>query len=432
MVFKRIRELFGKERKDGGEIPFGELPELLNQREQKIAQHLEKEVSIRRPQILKAIEKIQEILDSFAEIERKPSSHPKLERIAQSSLPHFVHSISQHIGRPLPTAPEEFYQDAASLLKSCITTMRGTGKYLPMVFPDEMKALRLEIGVIGRSMNELTSAFSLAAKNRQAIASLRKISDAIYSLGEEQERREICIEKLENQLRDIQVEKEGIGQSLKSLEKSGEFRILEEERSNLARKEKDVTNLRLQKDQTIGTVLSVYRRASRIARHHNDDSTEKRLEEVIGILESPRRDCTQMRESIRLSIPTLLVQIQTGILTLKGQDEQYIFSSPALPYEEVSRACIEIQTAVAEVDEMRTGIQKLPVHEMLLHLKGEEGRVIHRYEKLSQRLSEEKEKWEELRAKVLTGKQELHQQVSAVMGQEFTVVFDQSEKHKDQ
>jgi hypothetical protein len=207
-MLNRLRMLLGK----GGstpatEIPFEDLPGYIQKQEDSIRDRVEMEVTARRPHILSAIRALEEILNSLSDSERSPSPHPKLEKIAQSSLPHFVRSFQQHLSRPLPIDAEEYYHEVSVLLKGCITTMRGAGKYLPAVFPEEMKALRHEIGEIGHAMNEMTAIFSQAKEERRRLASLQHTWDEIRSLRVEQAERQASIAALDARAKILQDEK---------------------------------------------------------------------------------------------------------------------------------------------------------------------------------------------------------------------------------
>jgi predicted type IV restriction endonuclease len=411
-MLKRLRTLFGKgDKLASNEIPFEDLPSYIEREEDTIRRHLENEVATRLPQIVSAIETLQQILDSLSNIERTPSSHPKLEKIAQSSLPHFVRSFQQHINRPLPDDADEFYHEVSLLLKGCITTMRGAGKYLPAVFPEEMKALRHEIGIIGRKMNELTTIFSQAKEEKQRLSSLRVQWNAIRSLLSEQEDRKASIGKIRIQMSSLQEERARIERSLEDLQKSDAFKILVQEQAQLTRSEEEVRNLKLQKEQGLGVVISVYRRAARIARHQNNREREKMMEESINLLESSPRECEQIRKYLSETLPSLMELIQTGTLSLKGQDEQRIFSSGEVASGEVYHACMEIRASADMLEEKKKRIREMPAHADLLHLKGEEGRISHSYERLLEEQEEQETALQSLPERIRMLIAELKQQV---------------------
>jgi hypothetical protein len=425
-MLKRLRTLFGKGSKlASNEILFEDLPSYIEREEDTIRRHLENEVAIRSPQIVSAIETLQQILDSLSNIERTPSSHPKLEKITQSSLPHFVRSFQQHINRPLPDEADEFYYEVSLLLKGCITTMRGAGKYLPAVFPEEMKALRNEIGIIGRKMNELTAIFSQAKVEKQRLSSLRIQWNAIRSLLSEQEDRKASIGKIRIQMSSLQEERARIERSLADLQKSDAYKILVQEQAQLTRSEEEVRNLKLQKEQGLGVVISVYRRAARIARHQNNREREKMMEESINLLESSPRECEQIRKYLSETLPSLIELIQTGTLSLKGQDEQRIFSSGEVASGEVYHACMEIRASADMLEEKKKRIREMPAHADFLHLKGEEGRISHSYERLLEEQEEQETALQSLPERIRMLIAELEQQVPEAFKGSCSLMFTQ-------
>jgi hypothetical protein len=424
IVLDRLRLLFGKEEKTTKELSFEGLPSFIDEREKSIRRHLEEEVANRRPQISSAIDNIRELLDSFSDSDRKPSSHPKLEKITQSSLPHFVRSLQQNIDRPLPSGEaDEFYYEAALLLKGCITTLRGAGKYLPMVFPEEMKALRKEISIIGRTINELTTIFTKAGEERQQLASLRNTWHALQSLITEQTERDVRVKTLISRQDAVQKERELVKQSLEELERSQDYGILEEHQTHLAHLEKEVMNLERQKEQILGVILSVYRRAARIARHQNNREREKLIEEAIDLLESAQRECEPTRYCIQKMATIIIELIQSGALSLKGQDEQRIFNAAEKTSDEVYHICRQILAADGAVEAMKKQIREMPVHATLLHLKGEEGGISHTYEKILKERAEEEEALKTLIERIASLEDQLEQQVPALFGGECSLIF---------
>jgi hypothetical protein len=423
-VLDRLRTLIRKEgKKPIKEIPFDDLPSYIERREESIRRHLEEEVSVRRPQIISAIESLQNIIDSFSDIERKATSHPKLEKITRSSLPHFVRSFQQHINRPLPAGADDFYHEAGVLLKGCITTMKGAGKYLPMVFPEEMKALRNEIGIIGRTINELTTLFSQAGEERSQLLSLRDKWNAIRSLRAEEEERRARVESLCAQVKALQEEREQVIRSLEGLRRSEDYRILKERQMQCTRLQEEEERLKLQKEQILGTVLTVFRRAARIARHHNNREMEKVIEQGIDLLEAAPRDCKQIERTMNGTLTPLLELIQSGALSLKGQDEQRIFSTHESLTAEVFKACRDILAAEEAMDTIKKKIQEMSVHVNLLHLKSEEGRIIHVYEKILQEQSEEKGALVDLPGRIRTLQEDLEKQVPMIFEGECSIIF---------
>jgi hypothetical protein len=423
-MLNRLRTLFGKGAKSPSrEIAFEDLPAHIEKQENSIREYLDREVAARRPHIVTAIDSLKDILDSFSDVERTPSSHPKLEKIAQSSLPHFVRSFQQHINRPLPPEPEAFYHEVGVLLKGCITAMKGAGKYLPAVFPEEMKELRHHIGIIGRTMNELTALFSQAKKERERLATIRGRWDAIRSLLAEQEERRALIGTLHARSHALQEEREQVMRSLEELRRSDAYGILMDQQDQLAYREKEVRDLKLQKEQTLGAVLSVYRRAARIARHQNNREREKMMEESIALLESSPRNCEQIRENLGRTLTVITELIQTGTLSLKGQDEQRIVSSPEATSGEVFRACREMQSAGDLLETERRRIHETPVQANLLNLESEQGRIAHACEKILQEQQEQDAVLRTLPERIQTLTEELGQEVPEVFGEECSVMF---------
>ncbi len=404
-MLDRLRTLLGKGDRTPPLIPFADLPRYIKEKEDEERGHLEEEVTARRPQVASALEELQRILDALSEAKRTPSSHPKLEKIAQSSLPHFIRSIQQHINRPLPSDVEEYYRELSVLLKGCITAMKGAGKYLPAVFPEEMKDLRHQIGIIGRTLNELTAIFSHTKEKRAQLAVLRTQWDEIHTLQGEQKDRFDRITALQTQFHELERERTGINQSLTDLQRGEEYSVLVEELEDLTQLENAVQRTKLQKEQALAIVLSVCRRAARIARHQNNRENEKMLEAIVDLMESSGHNCEEIRKELGETVPRVMEMIQIGALTLKGQDEQRMFSGIEYVSKEVFQSCLDIRSATIKLEEARQRIQEMPVNARILHLKGEESRVVHSMEKMRLEVQEHETALKELpnRVQTLTG-----------------------------
>jgi hypothetical protein len=432
-MLNRLRMLLGKGAQSPvQEIAFEDLPVYIERQESSIREHLENEVVTRRPQIATAIAGLQEILEAFSSIERTPPSHPKLEKIAQSSLPHFLRSFQQHLNRPLPQEAEAYYHEVGVLLKGSITTMKGAGKYLPAVFPDKMKALRFQLGIIGRTMNELTAIFSQAKAEREQLSSVRGRWNTIRSLIVEQTERKARMDTLRTRAQNLQEEKERIQKSLEELQRSDDYRILMDQQEHLARLKEEVKERKLQKEQSLGAVLSVCRRAARIARHQNNREKEKKMEEFIDLLESSPRDCEQIQAQLQGTLPLITEMIVSGTLSLKGQDEHRIFSSPEVATGEVFQACREIRAGGDLLDQKERMIAEMPVHTDLLRLKGEESRVIHAGEKLLQEQEEQETALRDLPERIRTLLDDLDRQIPEIFKGECSIRFAKLGEIKEQ
>ncbi len=423
-MLDRLRTLIGKGAKPSKiEIAFMELPQYIEREELTLRDRLEQEVATRRPQVTTALETIQEILNALSEIERAPSSHPKLEKIAKSSLPHFIRSVQQHIGRPLPLEAEAFYHELSLILKGCITALKGAGKYLPAVFPDEMKALRHEIGIIGRTINELTAIFSQVKQERVQLSSLRAEWSEIQALQTELEKGKDRLTELQAQMQTVEIERQRVDDSLTDLQKSDAYAFLVGQQEQFNYLEREVQDLRLKNEQSLGVFLSVYRRAARIHRHQNNREGERRMEESIALLESSPHNCSDIRENLLETSPLLLEMIRAGTLTLKGQEEQRIAAGPESVSTEVWQSCSDVQAAENRLENQKRMIREMPVQTELLHLKGEESRVLHLHERILQEQEEQKKALQNLPVRLQTLMDELEQKAPEILKNECSILF---------
>ncbi len=115
---------------------------MLDDRDKSSRISLEHETLLPMQNIRNAMAQLQHIINGIAGAEHDPAIHPKLKSIAKNSLPLFVKAMNASLSRELPADIEEFYAAAVECVKGCLNSTRGQGRYLQVVFPEEMKAVK--------------------------------------------------------------------------------------------------------------------------------------------------------------------------------------------------------------------------------------------------------------------------------------------------
>ena len=126
---------------------------------------------------------LQNIVNTIAKAEHDPEIHPKLKSIAKNSLPLFVKAMNSSLVRELPEDIENFYPAAVESLKSCLNSTRGQGRYLQIVFPEEMKAVRTGIDTIGREINGITAALTDYRKEKTLVDNILNLHTALIDIN---------------------------------------------------------------------------------------------------------------------------------------------------------------------------------------------------------------------------------------------------------
>ena len=162
-----LKKILGRKEPELTPIPFDSIPEWLAARRESALSTLGSETTVPVRNIRNAAAQLQHIVNSIAGAEHDPKIHPKLKSIAKNSLPLFVRAMNASLAKELPDEVGEFYPAAVECVKGCLNSTRGQGRYLQVVFPDEMKSVKTGIDAMGREINGLTDSLGRYRKSRQ-------------------------------------------------------------------------------------------------------------------------------------------------------------------------------------------------------------------------------------------------------------------------
>jgi hypothetical protein len=416
MVLDRFRGLF-REGKGPRELRTKDLPEYFSEQERARQRRLAAEVDAHRSRIQAAIDEIREILKTLEEGEQKMGTHPKLEKIGRSALPQLVRSLRLHINRTLPEDPESYYREAGNVLKGCIDALRGAGKYLPPLFPEEMKALRAEIRTLGQSINAMTASLSQFHEEERSLTRTTGVYQRLIALKQEREEHVARILTLEKEIQTSETKLEDIRRSLAELTNRPEYGELNRRQVALEHQEVQQKSHHLQSERIHGTVLSVYRRALRLARRHEGKETPALLEKTIEILESEQPSCEQIQMQLERSISALTGMIKGGDLIVKGQEESTLFGDLEEMVRTVMRDCQERMALEETLRLMRDAIERSPIVIQKEALEKEHEQLTSLNKDLQQRLEKEREMLDRFSHQEAVAKENLANSIAELPGE---------------
>ncbi len=393
MVLERFRGLF-RGGKGSRELRTDDLPGYFSEQEKEHQRRLAAEVDAHRSQIREAIEGIRGILEDLEEGEQKMGTHPRLEKIGKSALPQLVRSLRMHINRPLPEDPDSYYQEAGNVLKGCIEALRGAGKYLPPIFPEEMKALRSEIRTLGQSINAMTATITQLREEERTLKDADDAYRRLVALRQENRDRITYAHALEQKIQAIESELEDVRRSLAELPSRPEYEEVNRRQTLLSEREAQWNAHHLQSERIYGTVLSVYRRALRLARRHGGKEAPALLDQAIEIVSIQDPGCEEIRIRLERSISILTEMIQRGELILKGQEENSLFGDEREMAKTVVRNCEERVALKKALVSLRDEISRSPLIILREALTGDQDRLEARRSELLEEHHQEQERIE--------------------------------------
>jgi uncharacterized coiled-coil protein SlyX len=160
-----------------------EVSPFLSQEKEKAEEVIRVGVLAHRTTVLQSQEAIAALLPALTPPRELPESHPKLRSITERSLPLFVKAMEAAVARPIPEDPEGCYREGGEVLRSCLRTMQGQGRYLSSTHRQEMQQIRDEVARMGKAINAMTEVIATARRRMgeidQAESAFRELAAAL-------------------------------------------------------------------------------------------------------------------------------------------------------------------------------------------------------------------------------------------------------------
>jgi hypothetical protein len=220
MVFKAIRGLLGKKQEDAPArgaltLTLEEVPEWLAGRREQAGLELTANMDRFRASFLENERILGGLVGALPAPDPGTEASPKVRSVIEKSYPQFKKAIASQIVTEFPDDPEMFYKMVTESLKGCVSALKGPGKYIHLLFPEQMKIIRDRVAEMGREVNELTR---LLAGHRDVIGKIERAEEIsrqiqrrqghhehLDSLHEDHQQR---LGDLIKQVADLQAEKE--------------------------------------------------------------------------------------------------------------------------------------------------------------------------------------------------------------------------------
>jgi predicted nucleic acid-binding Zn-ribbon protein len=405
----------------GGEssAPLGiaDLPAWIGGEEDEVRDGLAAVVAARRPVVLRARERMEEVLTEFDTASTGKVSHRKLAGVTERSLPLFLKAMQTSLSRDLPGDPEGFYTAAGEILKGCLSAFRGQGRYLASRFPEEMRVLRDGVDAIGREVNALTPEIARARERLRGLAELRESLER----SEDAKRRTAVlrdgIRSLEEEEAKSRRELEGVTHALQELEKGGDYRAYEEELSRVRGLEEDRAEAVHLFHATAAPAAHLMRKGEKIASRKGDRDASRVLREAADLLEGELPiDGVMASRVIPRGQGAAAALAASGDLTPKNREEIDLMERPGEHLRRItgiSRRFLEISREIASA---RETLQALPAHAKGLGLRKEAEDLEKRIARVGDRLEHERREVAGLEEKLRASLDEVRRQAGALSG----------------
>lgn len=357
-MLKFLKGIFGSREKEPVSIAFEDIPSKLDAREHIIRATLRTETEAPVHNIRNAAASLQLIVNNLNGAEQDPETHPKIRSIAKNSLPLFLRAMNSSLSKELPEDIDEFYTASVENLKGCINAVRGQGKYLLIAFPEEMKATKTGIDVIGREINVMTGSLARFKKDLADIEAARNSYSELMSVNEDVKKsfdRESRIKKRiqESMSRDAEIETE-----IQRLSGDPAVRAAEEQKTQLGDKEKQREEFMKSYASLSMNASHVLRKAEKIANRKHLTAEVHTLKKTMDLLSDHEvAQSTEITASLEASCPIAQKMIDAGEIAVKNKEERAIFANTtqfcatlataSKRYHELCQECREQEQALA-------------------------------------------------------------------------------------
>ena len=413
-----LKKILGRKEPELTPLSFDSIPEWLAARGESALSTLESETTVPVQNIRNAAAQLQHIVNSIAGAEHDPKIHPKLKSIAKNSLPLFVRAMNASLAKELPDDVGEFYPAAVECVKGCLNSTRGQGRYLQVVFPDEMKSVKTGIDAMGREINGLTDSLGRYQKELDREKIVRELYNAVSDLKADYAKSADKEQRIIGRITEIMDRLTKIGNETNLLSSDEQMKEISGLRSALAAKERERDDMVRSYAALSMTASHVFRKAEKIAvrqKHPPEVSALRHAMELLSDHAMP--DPQELTAMLTAACPIAERFIGSGEIVLKNREEHSIFSDTSRFCREMPMMCRELRACE---DSCAAAHESLIVHPVLSRMNSLE-RERHQLESrlLKERqLLKELEDWRQKTGeKIPVLVEELHIKIGEIAGE---------------
>jgi hypothetical protein len=338
-----ISRLFGKapEEEPGPELlSYPEIPRKIDTKEIEVISELRLKTDPVRSRIIASVQDLRDDVHALESMTSAGTIPPKLQKVTEHSLPAFIKSMEIALDRHFSDDIEEFYAQTADLIRSAAKNLQGKGKYLKLVYPDQMKQIRSTMGAIGRDLNEMTEAMKDATGTMASIRDARNEYDRLRQDIEEYHAKKQAWDQIWQQISQDEDLLGRIDEEIASIEDTPEFGVMRDIERAIIDKEREKKAIREEFYRIGGAASSVFRKAEHEAEKAQNTRDAQDMAKVRKWFHQPdpeeKRDIMDLLER---AVPAVIRMAEAGEIPLKNKEEKHLFSGEKVLIEEVGSIC---------------------------------------------------------------------------------------------
>ena len=417
-MYSFIKKFLKQKEPDKFTLAFDTIPVWLNEREKISRSALETETDVPVRNVRNATAQLQHIVNGIADAEHDPAIHPKLKSIAKNSLPLFVKAMNASLSKELPEDIEGFYSAAVECVKGCLNSTRGQGRYLQVVFPEEMKAVKTGIDAIGREMNVITTSLTTYRKQKALMNRIQALYDALHDIRIDSEKSLEKSQRISTRITEITQRIAVIEKELMELPSDPGMNEVNEKKSALNEMEKKQTEITRTYAALSMTVSHVFRKAEKIATKQRQPTEISTLRHAIGLLSNHTvPDTEELESALTRACPIAQRMIDAGEIVLKNKEERAVFSDTGRFCTEMCTTCTGIRTQELACRNLQNAIVSHPVLVMMNSREREKIQLESILEKERQAQKDLSDWSNKIKEKIPALKKELQIKIEEIIGE---------------
>lgn len=429
-MFESIKKIFARssEKKPHSEILLKDLPSWLDEKESDCISRRNDASTQSRERLLRLEQDLRQLLTEFGDESSDEPRHHKVEQVNRHALPQFCRKIEAELKGSFSDDDELFYQEVAGLINGCFKAYRGPGRYLHHIYPEEVKIFRQTLDQMGHELNRMTDIIRISRERLTHISDMRTFIEEKNALEEENLRSDEDLQKYETRLHELDGE---LSKAQAELEKVlgsdiyASYLRLEEETGQQGRQ---LEKIRESWESQIRIAVPVWKRSAKAFQEQGRTEDEKKMEELIHLASSPRRDDEKVAGEVSSTAESLFSLFDSGTLQAKNSFEKQLFTSA----EEYTKRFNEVFTGLhalsADLDAKMQDLNANPAMEQKNRAAQEIGDVKRKIDDLNREEEKRKERLSSLAERQESVLEDLKKSFSEFAGEETDLVMDGKEQ----
>jgi hypothetical protein len=406
-------------------LKFTEIPHHIDNKEIATYESLKTRTEPMQTKILADVEDLRGHVQSFKKSSSTGSHPPKLQKVADYSLPAFIKSMDFALDRTFSDDIEEFYTQIAELLRSCTKNLRGKGKYLTLVFPEEMKEIRTSLSAIGSELNEITGAMKDAKAAMDSIEKARTGYDLLRKDIEECRTKKDAWNRIWLQISNDEKILLSIDEEISSIEQGPELREIEEVERTIFALEREEKDLVEEFSRISAAVSAVFRKAEYEAGKRHKNQTVQELAKIRKWLQDPETENSrEMLETLARTSEEIIQMVHEGEISLKNKEEQHFFSGERVLIETLEPLCTRLRLLDDDLREARLRISLSNTIKRKETVERKKEQIQEKHRDDVARLAQFEKELERIREQIPEKQERLQNLLSVVCGGETDVQID--------